>query len=64
MTTTTITWQRTADGLPDDEILVICNDADGSYAAFYEGEGWHYSDGMPVDEPPLWWAQFPAGPEA
>jgi hypothetical protein len=64
MLTTTLTWHKTADRLPDDSILVIAADADGdAFAAFHEDDTWRYADAIPAPKP-IWWAQFPAGPEA
>ncbi len=66
MPTTTLTWRKTADQLPDDEILVIGCDADGeTFATFLEANTWRYADGFPINrDAPIWWTQFPAGPEA
>ena len=65
MPTTTLTWHKTADQLPDDDILVIGADANGETdSMFLIGADWRYADGMPAGaNAPVWWAQFPAGPE-
>jgi 1-acyl-sn-glycerol-3-phosphate acyltransferase len=64
MITTTLEWHRTAEKLPDDGILVIAADHDGDTdAVFLEGDAWRYSDAT-LAPAPVFWAHFPAGPEA
>ena len=61
MNTSTIAWYRTADVLPDDEILVLCSHDSDTYAGFMDGDAWRYADAIPAPVPQFW-AHFPQGP--
>ena len=65
MITTTIEWHRTADVLPDDEILVVVAFPDGDVTSFFLMDGqWWSQDEFRASVPPQFWAHFPAGPES
>jgi len=61
MITSTIAWHRTADRMPDDDILVLCSHETDTFAGFMDGGAWRYADAFPAPVPQFW-AHFPAGP--
>lgn len=63
MTTTSITWHKVADRLPDDDILVLVSTDGDVTSCFLEAGQWRLSDGWPVGAPEFW-AHFPPGPGA
>jgi len=62
MATSTVTWHRPAEKLPDDDTLVLLSGGDEAMG-FLDGDSWRDDFGMPM-QAPAWWAYFPPGPEA
>lgn len=59
-------WKLAADGLPDDEILVLIalND-DDVWTGYRDGDIWRYADAMPITtERVTHWMNLPTHPLA
>jgi hypothetical protein len=61
-----IEWKKTAEELPDEEILVLYVDLDGDVSTGVTMNGkWIctvWGDNASVIDSPEWWAHMPAGP--
>ena len=67
VTTSTITWQRPSDGLPDANARVLLwlriDDSSDCYEGFYDGQQWYDSTGMPQDaDTVVAWCDMPECP--
>ena len=60
-----ITWKKTADEVPDDDLTVLVQYADGEVElGFLDAGKWRCFDACPAVEVPVFWAQLPGGPLA
>ena len=64
--TETITWRRTAEDLPDTDLVVLihCPDAgEPCWVGYRDDDCWRLSAGSRIDEAPTHWAELPEGPQ-